>query len=583
MKNFVKHTFTFAICAAALLSSCIKEEAYVMEEVAFDVTLTRAGADSEQQGDQIKDIMLWAFEVDSRGTVKYADQPALGWRQYTPPTDTYTSLNLHLPVKICGATSSSYRIIALLNRETFTDADGKALTLGRNSTYNDIAAAMFVSSSLMSQAPAEGTPGTPAVMPITHWRNVTVPNTGHGVNADGTFTCPKVTIPVYRTVAKTQFFMACKGTQTFGVSVKSLKLYCGDMPDNGAVLSSLSSTELNSPTNEPEWFKTPTMSGAEDVYEISGAAGKTLTKSIESASDNISDYDLIGSHFIYETQNVSNTPLAATTKPTNDLGYYYEIVYEADGQEHTYYTGIPYSILRNHDYQVRALVEGGSGELSFEVVVNEWAVEEEIIDYTNIVTVTEGGPMKWTQLPDAKQVPSGYTQNTDGYILDSEGKTVGVVPVTTDNNGVINMTEYGDAYATCTFALSTPVGGTWYAVLETVSGDVDAFEIVEANSGAADNVVADGLKTTHTGNSASGPISPVDVATGNTVTGLVTLKFKTKADNETLTPNQAVLKITAKGFWGGNERVYEVVNLTGLTDANGKDVNYSLRQPVKAL
>lgn len=555
-----------------------------MEEVAFDVTLTRAGADSEQQGDQIKDIMLWAFEVDTRG-VKNPDKPALGWRQYTPPTDTYTSLNLHLPVKICGTPSSRYRIIALLNRETFTDADGNALTLGRNSTYNDIAAAMFVSSSLMSQAPAEGMPGTPAVMPITHWVDVTVPNTGHGVNADGNFTCPKVTIPVYRTVAKTQFFMACKGTQTFEVNVKSLKLYCGNMPENGAVLSSLKSTELNSQTNEPKWFTTPTMSGAEDVYEISGAAGKTLTKSIASASDNISDYDLIGSHFIYETTNKSTTGLAvkgADNKPTTDLGYYYEIVYEADGQEHTYYTGIPYSILRNHDYQIHALVEGGSGELSFEVVVNEWAVEEEIIDYTNIVTVTEGGHMKWTQLPDERQVPDGYTQNPEGYILDSEDKIVGVVPdpVTDDSVGVINMTEYGEKYATCTFALSTPVGGTWYAVLETVSGDVDAFEIVEANSGKADEVVADGLKTTHTSNSASGPISPVkNVTTGETETGLVTLKFKTKADNETLTPNQAVLKITAKGFWGGKERVYEVVNLTGL----GKDINYSLRQPVKAL
>lgn len=559
-----------------------------MEEVAFDVTLTRAGATSEQQGDQIKDIMLWAFWVNSRGIVQNADKPALGWRQYTPPTDTYTSLNLHLPVKICGTNgSSSYRIIALLNRETFTDADGKALTLGRNSTYNDIAAAMFVSSSLMSQAPAEGTPGTPAVMPITHWVDVTVPNTGHGVNADGIFTCPKVTIPVYRTVAKTQFFMACKGTQTFKVNVKSLKLYCGNMPDNGAVLSSLEPTALNSQTNEhePKWFTKPTMSGAEDVYEISDAAGKTLTKSIDSASNDISDYDLIGSHFIYETTNLSTTGLAATTKPTGDLGYYYEIVYEADGLQHTYYTGIPYSILRNHDYQVRALVEGGSGELSFEVVVNEWAVEEEIIDYTNIVTVTGDGHMKWTQLPDERQVPDGYTQNPEGYILDSEGKNVGVVPdpVTTDSVCVINMTENGDAYATCTFALSTPVGGTWYAVLETVSGAVDAFEIVEANSGAADNVV-EGFNTTVSGNSASGPISPVDVTTGKPVTGLVTLKFKTKADNTTLTPNQAVLKITAKGFWGGKERVYEVVNLTGLKDANNKDINYySLRQPVKAL
>lgn len=555
-----------------------------MEEVAFDVTLTRAGADSAQQGDKIDDIMLWAFEVDRAGTVVNPDEPALGWRQYTPPTDTYTSLNLHLPVKICGANSSRYRIIALLNRETFTDADGNTLTLGRNSTYNDIAAAMFVSSSLMSQAPAEGTPGTPAVMPITHWVDVTVANTGHGVNADGAFTCPKVTIPVYRTVAKTQFFMACKGTQTFKVKVKSLKLFCGDMPENGAVLSSLLPNSLNSQAQEPAWFTTPTMSGAEAVYEISDAADKTLTKALVSASDNVSNYDLIGSHFIYETKNASTTGLAvkgAENKPTTDKGYYYEIVYEADGLTHTYYTGIRYSILRNHDYQIRALVEGGSGELTFEVVVNEWNVEEEIIDYTNIVTVTEEGRMKWTQLPDAKQVPDDYTHRADGYIFDSTNKAVGVVPNTTDNNGVINMTEYGDVYATCTFALSTPVDGTWHATLETVSGDVNAFEIVAANSGKADNVV-EGLTTTYSGTSASGPISPKD-ANGNVVTGVVTLQFKTTADNITLTPNQAVLKITAKGRWGGEDRIYEVVNLTGLKDANNNDINYSLRQPVKAL
>lgn len=594
MKNFVKHTLAIAICAVALLSSCIKEESYVTQDVILDVQLTRAGTDSAQQGDQIEDIMLWAFELNGAGEV--INNNPVGWRQFKAPNPTFTQLSLHLPVKMCGKDGAKYRIIAVLNTQKFTNANGNAISFNGSTTYEALTTGKFVSKAVMDSAIEENKPGTPAVMPVSHWADVEVAQSNvHDNNA-----CASVSIDVFRTVAKTQFFMAGKAGAEFDLEVTELSLHCGAMPTDGLILSSLAPDALKDKNTTPDWFgdSEPTIVGstATDADKTISLVPAGATVAVDGEdyfhenrpviADNetaANHYKLIGSHFLYENPEGFTFTDNATSAPEGD-GYYYKVVYEADNQEYTRYVALP-SILRNHDYQIHALVEGGSGELSFEVVVNEWAVEEEIIDYTNIVTVTEEGRMKWTQLPDERQVPDGYTHDKDGYILDSAEKNVGVVPVpvTADSDGVIYMTEYGDAYATCTFALSTPVGGTWYAVLETVSGDVDAFEIVEANSGAADNVVADGLKTTHTGTTASGPISPVDVTTGNTVTGLVTLKFKTKADNETLTPNQAVLKITAKGFWGGNERVYEVVNLTGLTDANGKDVNYSLRQPVKAL
>ena len=44
MKNFVKHTLAIAICAVALLSSCIKEQPYELKIAQLEVAVTRADA-----------------------------------------------------------------------------------------------------------------------------------------------------------------------------------------------------------------------------------------------------------------------------------------------------------------------------------------------------------------------------------------------------------------------------------------------------------------------------------------------------------------------------------------------------------
>ncbi|MBP3432767.1 MAG: hypothetical protein J6K40_03455 [Alistipes sp.] len=559
MKNFVKHIFAIAICAVALLSSCIKEEAYVTQDVLIDVTLTRAGTTSAQQGDQIEDIMLWAFVLNGDGEVINEGKP-IGWRQFTPPTTTYTSLNLHLPVKKCGKGGATYRLIAVLNRSTFTDASGNQIAFGPNTTYEELTTGKFVSAALLAETPEEGKPGEPAVMPITHWADVSVMDTDVHATA-----CAEVNIPVFRTVAKTQFFMACKANQLFDVTIKELTLHCGAMPTEGVILSSLAPAELNYQSTTPDWFaSTAPNVGTAANYNLytaptaEGATQKLLTKFYEerpTIADNETAaqyYDLIGSHFIYETTNASTTDIAATTEPTNDPGYYYKIVYEADGLTHTYYTGIPYSILRNHDYQIHALVEGGSGELTFTIEVNQWTVEETKLDYQDIATINANGYIAWSELPevgDDNYHTWNYT-NGDGQVVDNPAYAEDGI----DHTGEVNLTSAGGTTAKFSFMLDTPVGGTWIAELYPIGGKPGSI------------VFADGSTTM------TGTIDNVENE----------LVIKNSADNLASAggvANKVELRISAKGSWGGEERSYRVIGIAG--DGFDADFNYTIIQPAQ--
>lgn len=552
MKNFVKHILAIAICAAALLSSCIKEQAYVTQDVLIDVTLTRAGASSEQQGDQIEDIMLWAFELNGAGEVINEGKP-IGWRQFTPPTTTYTSLNLHLPVKKCGAGGATYRLIAVLNRSTFTDASGNQIAFGPNTTYQQLTTGKFVSAALLAETPEEGKPGEPAVMPITHWADVSVKDTDVHATA-----CAVVNIPVFRTVAKTQFFMACKANQLFEVTIKELTLHCGEMPTEGVILSSLAPAALNNQYTTPAWFASTTPNvGAAANYNLytaptaEGAAQKMLTKYHEerpTIADNETAaqyYDLIGSHFIYETPNASTTDIAATAEPSGDPGYYYKIVYEADGQVHTYYTGIPHSILRNHDYQIHALVEGGSGELTFTIEVVDWVEENITMKYENTVTIAENGYINWTTLPEKS---NSLAELVNGKVA----------------SGQIDLTYEDGATAKCTFALQTPQYGTWHAELRTLSGVTGNIVFVDRQSG---DVIGTSTKGDITGE--NGAPQQAELIIKNVGNNLAT--------GGSTGDNVVELRIYATGIAG----VYQIPNLPGVfdTDGNPEFAYYRLTQP----
>ena len=58
---------TLVTCFAALLTSCIKEGPYAVERVDLKVNITRGSEGSQrgsqQQGDKIENVMIWAFRM----------------------------------------------------------------------------------------------------------------------------------------------------------------------------------------------------------------------------------------------------------------------------------------------------------------------------------------------------------------------------------------------------------------------------------------------------------------------------------------------------------------------------------------
>lgn len=562
MKNFVKHILAIAICAAALLSSCIKEESYVTQDVILDVQLTRASTTSEQQGDQIEDIMLWAFERNSDGSI---NNNPVGWRQFKAPNPTFTKLSLHLPVKMCGTDGANYRIIAVLNTQKFTDVKGNAISFNGTTTYTALTTGKFVSKAVMDSAIVEDMPGTPAVMPISHWADVDVAQSNvHDNNA-----CASVSIDVFRTVAKTQFFMGGKSGAEFDLKVTKLSLHCGAMPTDGLILSSLAPDDLNNKNTTPAWFgdSEPTIVGS-----TATDADKTITLVAADAADVAVDgedyfhenrpviadnetaadhYMLIGSHFLYENPEGFTFIDNATSAPEGD-GYYYEVVYEADNQEYTRYVALP-SILRNHDYQIHALVEGGSGELTFTIEVNEWTVDETTLNYQDIATISTNGFIAWSELPNVGGTDNyatwNYT-NDKGQVVDNPAYADDGI----DHTGVINLTSAGGTTAKFSFMLQTPVGGTWIAELRPVGGN-------------ANSIVFDNGSSTMTGTIDNLPNE---------------LTIMNRADNLASAggvENKVELHISAKGSWGGEERSYRVIGIAG--DGFDADFNYTIIQPAQ--
>ena len=112
-------------------------------------------------------------------------------------------------------------------------------------------------------------------------------------------------------------------------------------------------------------------------------------------------------------------------------------------------TTTPVDIVRNHCYQYNIKTVNDGTELELDMKVDPWGYVEESMNYTE--HPSSSNQMSWA----------------DGTEYDDEDETGSTVLL---NNNYYNA-------AVCTFALETPVGGTWYASLE---GDSDAFVFVDA-------------------------------------------------------------------------------------------------------
>lgn len=537
MKNFVKYTFAFAICAVALLSSCIKEESYEVHELMLDANITRATTSSEQ-GDQINDVMIWAFDAND-GYKK------VGWVEYTAPANTYKDITVHVPVKICGDSGSTYRLVAVINKDKFKNT----VTFDSNTTYQELIAASFDNSELLAENLVEtNNPGNPAVMPISHWCDVPVTEADFGQHKH-------VEMKVFRSVAKTHFYITKKSE--FDMNVTTLELHNGCLPTGGMVLSDSTPTALESESATPSWFspngKIPATVSATTLVDNLITSPVAVVEGMVDETDNrdganldLTKYQLVGSKLIYET-NKTATVTTDYGSVTETSGYYYKIGYKVDGSDIEYirFFALP-QIARNHDYQVRARVDAG-GQMDLTILVNEWTEDEDqVIDYQNSVTVETGDMLKWTS----------YT---------SYSNTTNVVPVV---DGNINFEGLNNGAAQCTFRLRTPVDGEWYAELVTISGDPDHFifekaEVTHTVEGASQTTTINGSNST--------------VISGDISDGLITLYIKTAKGNSA-TQNNATedavveLQISAKKTWGGRERTYKVYGLTGLDN----NANYTL-------
>lgn len=146
-------------------------------------------------------------------------------------------------------------------------------------------------------------------------------------------------------------------------------------------------------------------------------------------------------------------------------------------------------------------------DLNLNLTPQEWSSWEESLEYTDHVSVMSGGKIAWT---------AGSYSQLDGTDVFMKFNTV----------------------AECSFTLETPEDGTWFASLETVGGEYDAFVFVDGS-----------------GNQVSRPSGAVGTQ--------ATLRIKTSHPYATGLANKAVLHVTVLTKDGRTIRVRTLVDDSG--------------------
>ena len=163
------------------------------------------------------------------------------------------------------------------------------------------------------------------------------------------------------------------------------------------------------------------------------------------------------------TSSTSGSDVWNTASPNG--GYYMDVTYNAGAGDKTERVWLP-AVVRNHDIQVRALVNAG-GKMTLTFNVQPWTDVTQSWNYTDVASLAAGGELEWADGTNKGQLETVYKK-------DENGEDTEVVDYRSRNITVSNTTP-----ATCTFHIDTPTGATWQAMF--ASGDISAFEFVDEN------------------------------------------------------------------------------------------------------
>lgn len=378
MKNFGR-ILLIAVGLTVALVGCIKEESYKVEKALLTVDLTRGATSSQEQGDRIEDVMIWAFKCtlnDTTGGVSDVQKgPATGWR-YQQNLNTYQNISLHVELPICDS-EQDYIIITVLNTKAFGNLN---YTLGSNTTYDELASAVFDSKgAAFWQTYPNDSGKTPELMPISNWKTMTIKSANtHPDN------CYHMSMPVYRAVAKTQLYMNASSDK-FQVKVTGAKVVSKSAPINGGVFTGNAKTmegsnkENSMQGNSDENVTTPQPLGTLTNGTVEKPLRNTGTNEWSDVTVNTvsesGNYTWVGSTFLYENAAVL-TETGYDAVPTSNGGYYMQVSYDVTVSDntvsHTKYVPLP-AIVRNHDYTVKATVEQAvNGRLVINYEVTNW-------------------------------------------------------------------------------------------------------------------------------------------------------------------------------------------------------------------
>lgn len=358
----------------------IPEEEYVEILLNFDIE-AEAIVKSTTGWDNFDTIHVWVYEYVN-GVIPENAHP-VGYVFTTLSAANTASATLQMPA---ASLDKKFRFFALANpgefgkiykaRKNYSDTEVE-LHLQAGITYKDLTTAIFdakgSSAGIMNTYPNAA---SPSYMPLSHW-----------VDVETLSTSQAVTIPLYRSVAKTEFYAKIKDginnglVQITSITIHSAQRY--NVPCEGFIFSNWKTIDNNatSPSIFGEYsnvfVKVP------EIYLKNSISEETSTYVSTFCSSN--SETLIASNFLYE--NLFGDLSTDYTSPNNySTGAYYmkvEYIYGTKATENTFaggtskravgYVPLP-PIVRNKNYKVTATFDinvDGSVSVSYNVV--DWA------------------------------------------------------------------------------------------------------------------------------------------------------------------------------------------------------------------